>query len=150
MILPPTYRIQNGQDQAHQKENLQVHRFKVRDQHRKCFLVTWFRFCIITRLDSKVMVYFILRMNAAASAFKFGVLTKIVKHLRQKFQDGEDSPLTLEEVLDETNQLDVSGKTRHVIKRKMFLMTGVLGVVDKLIDNETNYALFCLNLVAVY
>lgn len=53
-------------------------------------------------------------MNAAASAFKFGVLTKIVKHLRQKFQDGEDSPLNLEEVLDETNQLDVSGKTRHV------------------------------------
>ncbi|ODN04607.1 General transcription factor IIE subunit 2 [Orchesella cincta] len=52
-------------------------------------------------------------MSAAASAFKFGVLTKIVKHLRQKFQDGEDSPLTMEEILDETNQLDVSGKTRQ-------------------------------------
>lgn len=59
-------------------------------------------------------MYLHLRLNAQASAFKFGILTKIVKHLRQKFQDGEDSPLALEEILDETNQLDVSGKTRQV------------------------------------
>lgn len=49
-----------------------------------------------------------------SSSFKFGVLTKIVKHLKQKFQDGEDHPLALEELLDETNQLDVSGKIRQV------------------------------------
>jgi len=49
-----------------------------------------------------------------SSAYKFGVLTKIVKHLKNKFQEGEDSPLTLEEILDETNQLDVNAKTRQV------------------------------------
>jgi hypothetical protein len=34
--------------------------------------------------------------------------------LKQKFQEAEDHPLTLEEILDETNQLDVSGKIRQV------------------------------------
>jgi len=48
-----------------------------------------------------------------SSAYKFGVLTKIVKHLKQKFQEGEDFPLALDEVLDETNQLDVSSKTKQ-------------------------------------
>lgn len=52
--------------------------------------------------------------SGASSAYKFGVLTKIVKHLKNKFQEGEDSPLTLEEILDETNQLDVNTKTRQV------------------------------------
>jgi len=50
--------------------------------------------------------------SGAASNYKFGILTKIVKHLRQKFKDGEDFPLTLEEVLDETSQLDASSKVR--------------------------------------
>jgi len=58
--------------------------------------------------------------SAPGSAFKFGVLTKIVKHLKQKFQDGEDSPLSIEDILDETNQLDADNKTR------MWLMSEAL------------------------
>lgn len=54
-----------------------------------------------------------------ASSYKFGVLTKIVRHLKQKFQDGEDHPLSTDELLDETNQLDVSSKVRMV--RKLLL-----------------------------
>jgi len=47
-----------------------------------------------------------------SSAYKFGILTKIVKHLKTKFQEGEDFPLSVDEILDETNQLDVNNKTR--------------------------------------
>ncbi|OXA60840.1 transcription initiation factor IIE subunit beta isoform X1 [Folsomia candida] len=63
-------------------------------------------------LGSKTM-YKGLSNVGLSSSYKFGVLTKIVKHLKQKFQDGEDHPLALEEILDETNQLDVSGKIRQ-------------------------------------
>jgi len=50
--------------------------------------------------------------GSGPSAYKFGVLTKIVRHLKLKFQNGEDSPLTLEDILDETNQLDANNKVR--------------------------------------
>jgi len=49
----------------------------------------------------------------ASSQYKFGVLARIVRHMKTRHMDGEDHPLTLEEILDETNQLDVSSKTRQ-------------------------------------
>lgn len=49
----------------------------------------------------------------ASSQYKFGVLARIVRHMKSRHMDGEDHPLGLEEILDETNQLDVSGKTRQ-------------------------------------
>lgn len=48
-----------------------------------------------------------------SSQYKFGVLAKIVKHMRARHQEGDDHPLTLEEILDETNQLDVSSKVKQ-------------------------------------
>lgn len=48
-----------------------------------------------------------------SSNYKFGVLTKIVKHLKSRHQEGDDHPLTLEELLDETNQLDVGNKVKQ-------------------------------------
>jgi len=42
------------------------------------------------------------------------VLTKIVKYIRARHQDGDDHPLTLDELLDETNQLDVGTKVKSV------------------------------------
>lgn len=47
---------------------------------------------------------------AGSSQYKFGVLAKIVKHMKARHQDGDDHPLALEEILDETNQLDVGTK----------------------------------------
>ncbi|KXJ71485.1 hypothetical protein RP20_CCG020460 [Aedes albopictus] len=44
---------------------------------------------------------------SGSSQYRFGVLAKIVKHMRSRHQEGEDHPLTLEEILDETNQLDI-------------------------------------------
>jgi len=54
------------------------------------------------------------------SAYKFGILTKIVKHLKTKFQEGEDSPLSVDEILDETNQLDVNNKIRMWLVQEAF------------------------------
>ncbi|XP_023320169.1 transcription initiation factor IIE subunit beta, partial [Eurytemora carolleeae] len=57
----------------------------------------------------------------AGSQYKFGVLAKIVRHMKHRHMEGEDHPLTLDEILDETNQLDISGAT------KQWLMLEALG-----------------------
>lgn len=46
------------------------------------------------------------------SQFKFGILAKIVKYMKTRHQEGDDHPLTLEEILDETNQLFVTNNIR--------------------------------------
>ena len=53
------------------------------------------------------------QMGGGGSQYKFGVLTKIVRHMRTRHMGGEDQPLTLDEILDETHQLDVDGRTKH-------------------------------------
>lgn len=50
---------------------------------------------------------------AGSSQYKFGVLAKIVKHMKSRHQHGDDHPLNLEEILDETNQLDVGSKVKQ-------------------------------------
>ena len=44
-------------------------------------------------------------MGQSGSQFRFGVLAKIVRHMKSRHMEGEDQPLTLEEILDETNQV---------------------------------------------
>lgn len=61
-----------------------------------------------------------------SSQYRFGVLAKIVKHMKTRHQEGEDHPLSLEEILDETNQLDVGSKVKQVsfkFSSRMFLMS---------------------------
>lgn len=53
--------------------------------------------------------------------YRFGVLARIVKHMKTRHQDGEDHPLTLEDILDETNQLDIGTSVRTVSEIKFFL-----------------------------
>lgn len=52
---------------------------------------------------------------AGSSSYRFGVLARIVRHMRSRHQEGDDHPLTLDEILDETNQLDVGNKIKQVI-----------------------------------
>lgn len=40
--------------------------------------------------------------------------------MRTRHQDGETYPLTLEEILDETNQLDVGNKVKQVCCKIVF------------------------------
>lgn len=58
---------------------------------------------------------------SGSSQYKFGVLAKIVKYMKTRHQDGDDHPLTLDEILDETNQLDVGSKVKQVCKYYMVL-----------------------------
>ncbi|ELU18282.1 hypothetical protein CAPTEDRAFT_218991 [Capitella teleta] len=52
--------------------------------------------------------------NASGSSqYKFSILAKIVKHMRTKHQQGDNYPLSLEEILDETNQTDIGVQMRH-------------------------------------
>lgn len=52
---------------------------------------------------------------SGSSQYRFGVLAKIVKHMRTRHQDGDDHPLTIEEILDETNQLDIGQSVKNVV-----------------------------------
>lgn len=50
---------------------------------------------------------------SGGSNYKFGVLAKIVRHLRSRHLERDDHPLSLEDILDETNQLDVGNKVKQ-------------------------------------
>ncbi|XP_055325207.1 general transcription factor IIE subunit 2 [Sitodiplosis mosellana] len=50
---------------------------------------------------------------AGSSQYRFGVLAKIVKHMRNRHLEGEDHMLTLDDILDETNQLDVGSSVKN-------------------------------------
>lgn len=49
--------------------------------------------------------------TTGSSSNNFSILAKIIKHMKVRFSQGDADALTLEELLDETNQLDIS--TRH-------------------------------------
>lgn len=50
---------------------------------------------------------------AGTSQYKFGVLAKIVNHMKTKYLEGDNHPLSLDEILDETKQLDVGSKVKN-------------------------------------
>jgi len=50
---------------------------------------------------------------AGSSTLNFSVLAKIVKHMKQRHLVGDSEPLGLEDILDETNQLDIGPRQRH-------------------------------------
>lgn len=49
---------------------------------------------------------------AGSSQYRFGVLAKIVRHMKTRHLDGDDHPLTLDDILDETNQLDIGNSVK--------------------------------------
>jgi transcription initiation factor TFIIE subunit beta len=52
---------------------------------------------------------------------RFAILTKIVNYMKERHLRGEDHPLTIEEILDETNQLDIGSSTKTVSEFLKFL-----------------------------
>jgi len=74
-----------------------------------------------------------LRQMGGTSQYKFSVLSKIVRHMRHRHMEGEDQALTLDDILDETNQLDVSGKV------KLWLSTEALKNNPKIDARETGH-----------
>lgn len=57
---------------------------------------------------------FSYKSMAGSSQYRFGVLAKIVKHMKTRHLDGDDHPLTIEDILDETNQLDIGSSVKNV------------------------------------
>lgn len=49
----------------------------------------------------------------ASSGSNFSIHAKIIKHMKVRFAQGDADALTLEELLDETNQLDISSRERQ-------------------------------------
>uniref|UniRef100_A0A2K6FP30 Transcription initiation factor IIE subunit beta n=1 Tax=Propithecus coquereli TaxID=379532 RepID=A0A2K6FP30_PROCO len=62
---------------------------------------------------------FNLKALSGSSGYKFGVLAKIVNYMKTRHQRGDTYPLTLEEILDETQHLDIG------LKQKQWLMTEI-------------------------
>lgn len=58
---------------------------------------------------------------SGSSQYRFGVLAKIVKFMRTRHQDGDDHPLSIEEILDETNQLDIGQSVKNVMDENLLL-----------------------------
>ncbi|KYN08615.1 PREDICTED: transcription initiation factor IIE subunit beta [Cyphomyrmex costatus] len=65
-----------------------------------------------------------------SSQYKFGVLAKIVKHMKARHQEGDDHPLTLDEILDETNQLDVGSKVKQWLQTEALVQNPKIEVTD--------------------
>lgn len=61
-----------------------------------------------------MIFYCSYKTMSGSSQYKFGVLAKIVKHMKTRHQDGDDHPLTIEDILDETNQLDIGSSVKAV------------------------------------
>lgn len=57
---------------------------------------------------------FSYKTMAGSTQYRFGVLAKIVKHMRTRHLEGDDHPLTIDDILDETNQLDIGSSVKNV------------------------------------
>lgn len=80
---------------------------------------------------------------AGSTQYRFGVLAKIVKHMRTRHLDGDDHPLTLEDILDETNQLDIGSSVKNVIIfSNLTLIPKLLIIISFIISY------FCIKVVA--
>lgn len=71
-------------------------------------------FIVDIMFQLSLFVYFSYKTMAGSSQYRFGVLAKIVKHMRLRHLDGDDHPLTLDDILDETNQLDIGSSVKNV------------------------------------
>ncbi|XP_014666815.1 PREDICTED: general transcription factor IIE subunit 2-like [Priapulus caudatus] len=83
----------------------------------------------ITTKDKPAISY---KSMKGSSQYKFSVLAKIVKHMKLRHQRGDTHALSLEEILDETNQLDVGPMQRH------WLSTEALVNNPKILVSQSN------------
>lgn len=55
------------------------------------------------------------------SQANFGIIAKIVKWLKERHLSGDSEPLTLDDILDETEQIDISTRTRTWLENEVLL-----------------------------
>lgn len=76
------------------------------------------------------------KSSSGSSQYKFAILAKVVKYMKSRHLNGDTHPLTIDEILDETNQLDVGTKIKH------WLITEALNNNPKIrvLENGQKYA----------
>ncbi|XP_052256979.1 general transcription factor IIE subunit 2-like isoform X1 [Dreissena polymorpha] len=80
--------------------------------------------------ESSSSASFDYKTAQGSSQYKFGILAKIVNFMKKRHQDADFYPLSLDEILDETNQLDIGNKNKH------WLATEALPNNQKLVQSE--------------
>jgi len=56
---------------------------------------------------------FAYKTLGASSSHNFGLLARIVNNMKQRFLEGDTEALTLQQILDENNMLDISSRQKH-------------------------------------
>ncbi|XP_059487507.1 general transcription factor IIE subunit 2 [Neocloeon triangulifer] len=77
-----------------------------------------------------------LSSMSGTSQYNFGILAKIVKYMRQRHQRGETHSLTLEDILDETQQLTVRPKVKQWLATEALINNPKIEVVQEGIENK--------------
>ncbi|KAG9471380.1 hypothetical protein GDO78_015042 [Eleutherodactylus coqui] len=73
---------------------------------------------------------FNLKSFSVSSNYKFGVLAKIVNYMKTRHQRGDTHPLTLEEILDETQHLDIGMKQKQWLMSEALVNNPKIDIVD--------------------
>ncbi|XP_042684408.1 transcription initiation factor IIE subunit beta [Centrocercus urophasianus] len=73
---------------------------------------------------------FNLKALSGSSGYKFGVLAKIVNYMKTRHQRGDTHPLTLEEILDETQHLDIGLKQKQWLMNEALVNNPKIEVID--------------------
>ncbi|ETE72987.1 General transcription factor IIE subunit 2 [Ophiophagus hannah] len=73
---------------------------------------------------------FNLKALSGGSGYKFGVLAKIVNYMKTRHQRGDTHPLTLEEILDETQHLDIGLKQKQWLMSEALVSNPKIEVID--------------------
>ncbi|XP_043915077.1 transcription initiation factor IIE subunit beta, partial [Protopterus annectens] len=67
---------------------------------------------------------------SGSSGYRFGVLAKIVNYMKTRHQRGDTYPLSLEEILDETQHLDIGQKQKHWLMTEALINNPKIEIVD--------------------
>ncbi|XP_073511303.1 transcription initiation factor IIE subunit beta isoform X1 [Phyllobates terribilis] len=73
---------------------------------------------------------FNLKSLSGSSNYKFGVLAKIVNYMKTRHQRGDTHPLSLEEILDETQHLDIGMKQKQWLISEALVNNPKIDIVD--------------------
>lgn len=70
------------------------------------------------------------KTSTGSSQFKFAILAKIVKHLKALHQSGVQEPISIDDILEETNQTDIGPRNKHWLVTEALLNNPKVEVVD--------------------
>lgn len=70
------------------------------------------------------------KASAGSSQYKFAILAKIVKELKKNHQNGVTEPIPLNDLLDETNQTDISARNKHWLETEALLNNPKVEVIE--------------------